>query len=250
MIREYFPYLLEHDNLQYDIGPMDHVQGVGVFASHPILYIPRDETEIHLQLMEWGIIEHFRKVKPDMKNRNFMLNARSERILNDPKVYWNKIQDKRCLIPVTGTYEHRGIQGWKKKVPYFIKPCDQTVFFLPGLYSRAELADVQTGEVIPTYTFSMITRAANEVMRNIHNDGENRWRMPLFLPLEMSKEFLSKDLSKERYAEILAYEMPSEDLQYFPVATIATAKLREDGLDKDAPYEWAKLPALGELNPM
>ncbi|WP_346238492.1 SOS response-associated peptidase family protein [Niabella insulamsoli] len=98
-------------------------------------------------------------------------------------------------------------------------------------------------------TFGMITRAANEVMRHIHNSGENTNRMPLFLPFELSKEFLSEDLTPERYAEILNYEMPSEELDYHPVFTIRTAKMRPDGAPKDSYWEWEKLPALGEANP-
>ncbi len=76
-----------------------------------------------------------------------MLNARSERILEDSRSYWNKIKNRRCLIPVNGIYEHRAIKGWKKKVLYFIHLKDQTMFFLPGLYSVAELPDLGTGRI-------------------------------------------------------------------------------------------------------
>ena len=60
-------------------------------------------------------------------NRNKMLNIRSERILDDPKSYWNKIRNRRCIIPVSLTYEHRAIVGWKKKVPYAVRPKEQVI---------------------------------------------------------------------------------------------------------------------------
>ena len=184
-----------------------------------------------------------------MKKRNGMLNIRSERILDDRISYWYKIRNRRCLIPVSGTYDHRAIKGWKKKVPYLIKPKGQNLFFLPGLYSVAELVDKETGELNKRWTFGLITRNANDVMKNIHNDGDNRWRMPLFLPFEIAKEFLSDNLPENRYREILAYEMQSADLEYYPVFTIRTSKERPDNKSKDQYWEWDKLPKLGEQNP-
>jgi putative SOS response-associated peptidase YedK len=199
--------------------------------------------------MEWSVIEFFRKEEPDMKRRNGMLNIRSERILDDKSSYWYKIRNRRCLIPVTGIYEHRAVKGWKKKVPYWIRPKDQEMFFLPGLYSVSEIVDKETGEMEQHWTYGLITRGANSVMRNIHNDGENRHRMPLFLPFEVSKEFLSEDLSEERYRQILSYEMASEDLEYHSVYTIRTSKLRADDKSKNEYWEWEKLPELGMANP-
>jgi putative SOS response-associated peptidase YedK len=123
------------------------------------------------------------------------------------------------------------------------------MFFLPGLYSVAELPDLETGEVIKRYTYTLITRGANEVMKQIHNDGDNRWRMPLFLPFDMAVEWLSEDLSPERYKAILDFEMPGANLDYYPVFTIRSPKERPDGKPKNEYWEWEKLPALGEANP-
>ncbi len=44
--------------------------------------------------------------------------------------------------------------------------------------------------------------------------------------------------------------MPSEDLDYYPVDTIRTAKSRKDGKSKDERFDWdGKIPALGTMNP-
>jgi putative SOS response-associated peptidase YedK len=249
-LADYFPGLIFDDQVELQFGPMDHIQGVSVFAKHPIIYINRHDMQTHVKPMEWSCIEYYAKTEPDFKKRNGMLNIRAERILGDPKSYWNKIKNRRCLIPVTGIYEHREVVGWKNKVPYIVKPADQPgIFFLPGLYSVAELPDKETGELIKRYTFGLITRAANSLMKNIHNSGENRHRMPLFLPLNMSKEFLSDDLSDDRYRELLDYEIASDALEYFPVNTIRTPKQRPDGKGKHEYWSWDNLPELGEKNP-
>ena len=248
-LSDYFPDLIFDQQIEMGFTPFDHVQGVSVFREHPIIYINRDDFQVHCKLMQWGVVEFYRKEIPDWKKRNGMLNIRAERILDDPKSYWYKIKGRRCLIPVSGIFEHRGIKGWKKKVPYWVKPRDQQVFFLPGLYSKAEILDKDTGEITELWSFGMITRAANSVMAKIHNSGENIHRMPLFLPLEQSKEFLSEALTSERYGQLLSFEMPSENLDYHPVFTIRTPKERPDGKPKSEYWEWEKLPALGEANP-
>jgi putative SOS response-associated peptidase YedK len=125
----------------------------------------------------------------------------------------------------------------------------QPLFFIPGLYSVVELPDLSTGELIKRWTYTLFTRQANDLMRMIHNDGDNKGRMPLFLPFELSKEFLQDDLSTERYKEMLKFEMPSEELEYRPVYTIRSPKARPDDKPKSEYWEWEKLPELGTANP-
>jgi hypothetical protein len=73
--------------------------------------------------------------------------------------------------------------------------------------------------------------------------------MPLFLPKELSELWLSAELSADDYKMILAFEMPSEKLDYKPVFTIRSPKERPDDKAKNEYWEWEKLPALGEMNP-
>ena len=86
-------------------------------------------------------------------------------------------------------------------------------------------------------------------MEQVHNDEENRGRMPLFLPFELSNKWLREDLSEDDYKAILAFEMPSEELDFWPVFTIRRPKSRPHDKAKTAAWEWEKLPALGEMNP-
>jgi putative SOS response-associated peptidase YedK len=247
-LANYFPGLQFDDQLDFEYY-MDHIQGVSVFAKHPILYMNREDFKPHLKMMEWGVIEFYAKTEPDWKKRNGMLNIRAERILDDPKSYWHKIRSRRCLIPVSGIFEHREIVGWKKKVPYLVKPKGQVVFYLPGLFSVAELPNKETGELIKRWTYGLITRSANPLMKNIHNSGDNCGRMPLFLPLQMAKAFLSEELTEKDYHELLAFEMPAEDLDYHTVNTIRTPKPRPDGKAKHEAFEWEGILELGVLNP-
>ena len=248
-LADYFPDLIFDSQIEIDIEATTHIMG-HAFGDHPIIYVNREDLKLHCRLMEWGCIPFYVKEERQfLKQRSTMLNARSERILGDDKSYWYKIRNRRCLIPVSGIYEHREIRGWKKKVPYFIKLKEQAMFFLPGLYSVAELPDLTTGELIKRHTYTLITRGANDVMKQIHNGGVEQGRMPLFLPLEMSKEWLTEDLRPERYKDILDFEMHSDQLEYHPVYTIRGRTPRADNKPKYGPWEWERLPALGEMNP-
>ena len=172
-----------------------------------------------------------------------MCNARSEKIVEDKKSYWHRLRRNRCLIPVTGFYEHREVKGFKTKIPYHIELKQRELFCIPGLYHYPNKADVETGEI--TGTFTLVTRAANSVMAQIHNGGDQAFRMPLMLPKEWETKWLLPDLTDEEIQEILDYEMSSEELSYKPVYTIRTTKERPDGKGKLDPFEWPDLPPLG-----
>jgi len=221
-----------------------HIMG-HAYGLHPIIYQNRDDKMLHCVPMEWGCIPYYVKdLEKFKRQRATMLNARSERILQDETSYWYKIRNRRCLIPVTGFYEHREIAGWKKKVPYFIKLKGQELFFIAGLYSVAKFPDPETAEELQRWTFTLITRDANSIMKLIHNGGDNAGRMPLMLSTDMAMEWVREDLSPERMAEILAFEMPSENLDYWPVFTIRSPKGRPDEKEKNEPWEWEGLPEL------
>jgi len=244
---DYFPELVYDSQAAMEFPAFDHVQGVSVYKDHPIIYMSRDDLKPHCRLMSWGIVPYYETKIPDWQKRNGMLNIRSERILADKKSYWNKIRNRRCLIPVSGIYEHRAVPKQKKKIPYWVKPKDQRIFFLPGLYSVSKIFDHETDEWYELWTFAMITRAANSLMEQIHNDGDNAGRMPLFMPFELSKRWLEEDLSDrpDEYGAILDYEMPSDELEYHTVWTIRTGKERPDGvLCKNEPFVWE---GVGEL---
>ena len=53
-----------------------------------------------------------------------------------------------------------------------------TDVFIPGRYSVAKLPDKETEEVIKRWTYTIITKPANSVMKIIHNGGDNKWRTP------------------------------------------------------------------------
>ena len=233
-----FPGIIMDEDISMDTEKSIHLIGHS-YGEHPIIFRNREDLQLHCRLMEWGCIPFYIKDEGSfLKQRAFMLNARSERILEDKNSYWHKIRNRRCLVPIDGFYEHRKVQGFKNKIPYYITVKKQPLFFLPGLYSVVELPDKQTGELLRRFTFTIITRAANSLMQQIHNDGDNKGRMPLLLPFEKAKKWMEEELTPEAYQEIINFEMNQDELNYNTVFSIRTNKLRPDGKRKNEPFQW------------
>ena len=243
-ISEYFPELVWDEQIKIDFEKAAHIMG-HAYGEQPVIFMDREDGLQHLTMMEWGCIPFYVKdEKAYAKTRALMLNARSEKILDDPKSYWNKIRNRRCLVPVTGFYEHRKVKSHTNKIPYLITLKEQPLFFLPALYSVAELPDKATGELVKRFTFTVVTRTANTVMAAIHNEGSNTGRMPLLLPLSGSKKWLDDSLGEDEYREILNYQMPNEALEFKTVWTIRSPKLRPDEKRKDEEFIWEGLEPL------
>src|SRR5688572_25280780 len=188
-IQEAFPDIIIDPQLQLDFENI-HVLAQS-FSKFPVVIF--EDSSYKLKNFEWGIIADYMNTPEKIRQgRQWMCNAQSEKILGDRKSWWHRIRNQRCLIPVTGIYEHREIKGWKNKVPYFIRVRNREIFCLPGLFHYAPVPDPETGEARGTFT--IITRPANEIMKKIHNSGTNANRMPLFLTPELEYKWLFPDL--------------------------------------------------------
>jgi len=238
-VRDYFPEIIIDPQLTLDFDNV-HVLAQS-FSRNPVVIF--EDATYKLKNFEWGVIADYMNSPEKIKQgRAWMCNAQSEKIIGEKKSFWHRIRKKRCLIPVSGIYEHREIKGWKNKVPYFVQLKDRELFCLPGLYNYSPLPDPETGEV--TGTFTIITRPANDIMARIHNGGSNAFRMPLFLTRELEMKWLLPDLTDQEISEILSFEMPSENMIHRPVYTIRSPKLRPDDKLKTEFYDWAGLPPL------
>ena len=243
LIDDYFPDLTHDGEINFDLDMGAHFMALG-YNRYPI--IDFEKGHYHRKFFEWGIIAEYMNTPEKIKTmRRSMVNARSEKILEDKRSFWHRIRKTRCLIPVTGIYEHREVKGWKNKIPYYIQLKNRPFFCIPGLYhyNTQMPSDPETGEMRGMFT--LITRAANPLMRQIHNSGDNAFRMPLFLPKELELEWLKPDLTDDGIARILGYEIPSDQLIANTVFSIRGRTPRPDGKPKNAPYVYPDLPPLG-----
>lgn len=267
---DYLPHLKIDPQINLKFEANSHIQAHARPQTR-IIYM-NTENIPYMTLMRWGVMSKFmlKNAVNFFKYGNNMYNARSENIF-DPKSTWFKIKQNRCLIVTDGIYEHRKIIGWKNKVPYFIRLTSKKPMFIPALYNYLDVTkediaaikatgdtkfleainkiiNIETGELLGTY--AMITVQANEKMRNIHNDGDNKHRMPLFMEPEMAATWIDPALTDEKMKDMLAFQIAPESLDETPVFTIRTQNPRPDGLLKHNAYNWPNLPPLGNDLPL
>ena len=183
----------------HDFADREHIMAQA-YSKHPV--IVNEDGQLNVDMFEWGLIPAYMNTPEKIKKgRSFMCNAQSEKIIHDTKSYWHRIRKNRCLIPVTGIFEHRQVEGFKKMVPYYVHLKDRNIFCIPGLYNIGkDDKGQQTG------TFTLITRGANSVMEKIHNHGDRSGRMPMFTKdRAMELRWLDPDLTDKGIDDILDY---------------------------------------------
>lgn len=229
---DYLPELQNMGALDMHFEPTFH-KVAQAYPKWPVVL--HNNGMLKLMKFEWGVIPHYMKTPEEVrKGRKWMVNARSEKVL-DANAYWGRIRRNRCLVPATGFFEHHEIPGRKNKVPYYIRLRHRDIFFIAGLYNYSHLPDPETGELPGTFT--LLTRNANDLMRRIHNGGDNAGRMPLILPVEYEKEWLDPALSDEGIRRILNYSLPPEEMEYWTVNPVRKAKPDDEGVIERVEYE-------------
>lgn len=157
--------------------------------AYPVMAIIKSEQPDTISFANWGLVPGF--IKNEEKARDYAsytLNAKAETI--HEKISFKKvIENKRCLIPVTGFFEWRDVN--KNKYPYFIHLKDEEVFSLGGVYD--EWINEGTGEI--NTTFSIITTEANPLMAKIHNIKK---RMPLIFTRREEEHWIESALDKAK----------------------------------------------------
>ena len=244
LITDYIPNITIDGQVDLDFPSSIHFLAQA-HRKQPIILF--EDGQYKLKMFEWGLITDYMNSPEKIKQyRSSMVNARSEKMFDKTSV-WYRLRKQRCLVPVTGIYEHRKIKGWKNKVPYHVKLSNRNLFFLPGFYNYAPIPECETGELKGTFTF--LTRTANELMKMIHNDGNNKHRMPLFMQPEMAINWVNENLSDEELKQMIEFEIPSEELEAYPVFSIRATKERPDYKFKNEPFTWEGLPELGNDDP-
>lgn len=153
-----------------------------------------------LQPMRWGLISHMTKgwdVVKEKDKKNWYKNARGETLFSTWP-YKLVAASQRCIIPSTGFFEyHENEDG--TKVPFYVSLPEEEVFSIGGVWDL--WLDPNTGDKILSYV--MITTAANELMTEVHNSGQNPFRMPLILSDNDVEKWLNPNLAASEVNKLI-----------------------------------------------
>ena len=128
-------------------------------------------------MLTWGLVPFWAK---DPKVGSRMINARMETVAEKP-AYRRAFERRRAILPADGYYEWYPTEeltkaGKPRKQPYFIRPKDDGVLAMAGLYEIWR--DPAKAEDDPTrflWTCTVLTTSAEDSLGQIHD------RMPLML---------------------------------------------------------------------
>lgn len=155
---------------RYLLGEMaeDVEEHAEIFPTNSTPLIVSGNELIH---HKWGFVEPFAK-RP-------LINARAETILEKP-TFSQPFRTARCLVPATAFFEWEKVG--EEKLKRRITVADIPIFSMAGI-----LKTYQDENGKPFTAFSIITTAANEQMRAIHD------RMPVILDPEDEAFYLDQN---------------------------------------------------------
>jgi putative SOS response-associated peptidase YedK len=155
----------------YNVAPTQQV---------PIVRMRDGEREA--ATVRWGLVPFFTRGEAPKYST---INARIETFATAASYRRPWRRGQRCIQLASGFYEwHRDEYG--RKAPYLITVADQELFGFAALWDRSERED---GRAVESCVH--ITMAANELMADIHNTGNNPHRMPAILRAEDREAWLT-----------------------------------------------------------
>jgi len=125
--------------------------------------------------LRWGLIPFWAK-EPSIGSR--LINARAEGLVDKP-AFRAAFRRRRCLVPADGFFEWRALAG-RRKQPYYVRLASGEPFAMAGLWEQW-----RPPEGDPIATFTIVTTAANEALRALHD------RMPVIVAPADYDEWLS-----------------------------------------------------------
>ena len=175
-------------------------------------------------LLRWGLVPFWSK---ELWVKRPLINARAEGIEAKPS-FRGRVRHRRCIVPASGFYEWRRDEAGKR--PYFVRPAEDAVFALAGIWDRWE---GRQGEVIESV--AIITTSANELMQSIHD------RMPVVLEEEHVVEWIAPETKLEKALAMLK-PCSSSKMVAYPLSSLVdnarhdgpecVARVNEMGLDQ------------------
>jgi len=169
-----------------------------------------------VQNLRWGLIPSWAK---DAKIGASLMNARAESLASRP-AFAKALRQRRCAVLADGFYDWSG-EGAARQ-PYLVTRRDNAPFAFAGLWDR--WTDPLDAAAMPTDSFTIVTAAANELLRPLHP------RMPVILAGTALDVWLNPESEPARVSAALA-GVPVAELRYVPVAKrVNSARLDEASL--------------------
>lgn len=193
--------------LGFEVANYEHFYHADGFKK-PFLPVTSGDAPRSVNTARWKLLPNSVKNETEAVKYANTLNAKCETIF-DLYSFKNFIPTNRCLLWVDGFYEPNH-PAPDVTVPYYVTMENGEPFTLGGVYN--DWTNKDTGEKIRT--FSVITTEPNELMKQVHNEGE---RMPLIIKPEERDKWIGQ-LDKASIIEMMI-PLPDGLLKAYPVSS-------------------------------
>lgn len=190
----------------HDMEYYKYESTLNIGFKHPEVVVITNSDSKPIQSMEWGLMPAWAKDRSFQKE-NKTLNARVETLSVRPS-FKGSLQN-RCLIPASSFFEWQWLDPkGKQKQKWEVTVAGADGFCFAGLYNH--WTDRVTGEIVPTFT--LITREALGIMREIHN---SKLRMPMIVQPEQWDDWLNGKIEVVDPPELEGKKDPPDHLTLF-----------------------------------
>ncbi len=184
---------------RYNIAPTQPVLAVGLSK----------EGRPATATFRWGIVPPW-----SAEPRPGPINARSETAADKP-TFAEAIRKRRCLIPASGFYEW--LRQGKARKPFAIRMADDKPFAFAGIW---EAWRPESGP--PLLTCAILTTAANELVRTIHD------RMPVILEARRFGTWIDRDVQEPADLAPMLLPFPADRMHAYPVSSLVNSPRNDD----------------------
>ena len=177
-------------------APLEFAPRFNVAPTQRVPIIRQDASGLEATMLAWGITSHNKPI----------INARSETALEKP-LFKDAMRNRRCIVPASGWYEWREVDG--KKQAYHLRLEHQDEIAFAGIWTQDQ--------------FSILTTSANEAINHVHD------RMPVILAKERWRVWLADTPLETITAMLEPYDARETDA--YPVMNrVGSVKNDDEGL--------------------
>jgi putative SOS response-associated peptidase YedK len=182
----------------------------------PVLRVVAGERQF--DQMHWQLVP---ATEPTFSTKLSTINARSESVF-ESRLYRDIVIRQRCIVPLSGFYE------WKRtgdrKRPFKIHLRDEPIMSVAGIWNTW-----RPGSPEQRHSFSLLTTAANEFMREIHD------RMPVILDRSNEDTWLDPEVHEREKLKKLLKPCPSSWLSAIEVSSLVNSPKNNSPAVLDSP---------------
>jgi putative SOS response-associated peptidase YedK len=170
----------------------------------PVVRLVSDQRQI--DIMRWQLVP---STEPAFTTKLSTINARSESVF-ESRLFRDIVIRRRCIVPLSGFFEWK-TEGSVKR-PFKIHLREDPIMSVAGIWDMW-----RPGSIHERCSFSILTTAANEFMRNIHE------RMPVILDRRDEDKWLDPEVHERDAIQKLLKPCPSSWLDAIEVSTLVNS---------------------------